>query len=72
MDIAEEAAKAQKEDDINVNYQFINAKNLTNSAPNNTEEPQEVISKIHMHSTSISTVSKCKIATIYIFIRFCS
>lgn len=34
MDIAEQAAKAQKEEDIDVNFQFYNAKNLTNSAPN--------------------------------------
>ncbi|XP_066251925.1 voltage-dependent calcium channel subunit alpha-2/delta-3 isoform X2 [Euwallacea similis] len=34
MDIAEEAAKAQKEEDIDYNFQFFNAKNLTNSAPN--------------------------------------
>ncbi|XP_048521974.1 voltage-dependent calcium channel subunit alpha-2/delta-3-like isoform X2 [Dendroctonus ponderosae] len=36
MDIAEQAAKAQKEDDININFQFYNAKNLTNSAQNIT------------------------------------
>ncbi|KAF7266188.1 hypothetical protein GWI33_020469 [Rhynchophorus ferrugineus] len=34
MDIAEQAAQAQKEDDIDFNFQFYNAKNLTNSAPN--------------------------------------
>ncbi|CAG9772800.1 unnamed protein product [Ceutorhynchus assimilis] len=34
MDIAEQAAQAQKEDDIDFNYSFINSKNLTNSAPN--------------------------------------
>lgn len=34
MDIAEEAAQSQKEEDIDFNFQFYNAKNLTNSAPN--------------------------------------
>lgn len=43
MDIAEQAAMAQKEDDIDLNYQFVSAKNLTNSAPNYTDpDVQEV------------------------------
>ncbi|XP_050299569.1 voltage-dependent calcium channel subunit alpha-2/delta-3 isoform X2 [Anthonomus grandis grandis] len=36
MDIAEQAAQAQKEEDIDFNFQFYNAKNLTNSVPNIT------------------------------------
>ncbi|KAL3271275.1 hypothetical protein HHI36_021766 [Cryptolaemus montrouzieri] len=36
MDIAEQAAKAQKEDDIYEDFQFYNVKQLNNSAPNET------------------------------------
>ncbi|KAJ8956284.1 hypothetical protein NQ318_015020, partial [Aromia moschata] len=38
MDIAEQAAKAQKEEDIDYNFQFYNAKNLTNSLENSSTE----------------------------------
>ncbi|XP_045467080.1 voltage-dependent calcium channel subunit alpha-2/delta-3-like isoform X2 [Harmonia axyridis] len=41
MDIAEQAAKAQKEDDIDEDFQFYNTKNLTNSAPNYTVNDEE-------------------------------
>lgn len=42
MDIAEQAAQAQKDDDIDFNFQFYNAKNLTNeTAPNASASVQE-------------------------------
>ncbi|XP_064214426.1 voltage-dependent calcium channel subunit alpha-2/delta-3 isoform X3 [Tribolium castaneum] len=58
MDIAEEAAKAQREEEIDVNYQFVNAKNLTNSAPNytlNDQEPQEVRQDFHYDDSFITS-----------------
>ncbi|KAJ8969624.1 hypothetical protein NQ317_002430 [Molorchus minor] len=52
MDIAEQAAKDQKEEDIDFNFQFFNGKNLTNSLENSSApedgskvfetEPQEL------------------------------
>ncbi|RZC33440.1 hypothetical protein BDFB_011957, partial [Asbolus verrucosus] len=42
METAEQVAKEQKEEDIDFNFQFVNAKNLTNSAPNATMSDQEV------------------------------
>lgn len=42
MDIAEQAAQAQKDEDIDYHFQFINAKNLTNiTAPNTSASTQE-------------------------------
>ncbi|KAK9874143.1 hypothetical protein WA026_002498 [Henosepilachna vigintioctopunctata] len=43
MDIAEQAAKSHKTDDIDEDFQFYNAKNLTNSAPNYTLDDEEEI-----------------------------
>lgn len=49
MDIAEQAAKDQKEEDIDYNFQYINAKNLTNLNATLTEEDsREVKSIIHL------------------------
>lgn len=42
MDIAEQAAQAQKETDIDVNFQYYNAKNLTNSLDNSSEDTSKV------------------------------
>lgn len=58
MDIAEQAAKAQKEDDIDEDFQFYNTKNLTNSAPNYTvddEEDLQVIFNLLFHTDKHST-----------------
>lgn len=40
MDMAEEKAEEQKEEDIDFNFQFYSTKNLTNSAPNTTTAPE--------------------------------
>lgn len=42
MDQAEQIAQAQKESDIDFNFPFYNAKNLTNSLENITEEATRV------------------------------
>lgn len=67
MDIAEQAAKAQKEDDININFQFYNAKNLTNSAQNITGSDENEVKYNKIKSQEVNTFGlfiKCGISLV--------
>lgn len=57
MDVAENAAKHQKDDDIDVNFQFYNAKNLTNPVREENEPTTKQVTKLPTFCHQLNYIS---------------
>ncbi|XP_063927226.1 voltage-dependent calcium channel subunit alpha-2/delta-3-like isoform X3 [Zophobas morio] len=58
MDIAEEAARSQKEEHIKLDFQFVNAKTLNDSAVGDQEGPEVRAQEVRYDDSFISTDSR--------------